>query len=214
MKAGAAGRRPGRCNDNDVGYCKMRDANRSVSRRAVSGGLLGVWALALGNGFVADAAGLPQKGRAGRRGVLGAADLRFVTAYADTLIPATDTPGAVGAGVPALFDHMMATWASEATRKQLRATLASLRHDLDAAVGGPFTDAKPAERLRALAPIDARLFAAEPELPGPYRQFKILVTRLYYSTRIGASVELRYLPIPGDWKSDIPFSDVGRTWAT
>lgn len=186
--------------------------SKQVSRRAVTGGLLGVWAAALGNGFVADAAALP-KGRAGRR-FLEAAELRFVTAYADTLIPATDTPGAVAAGVPALFDHMMATWASAATRQQVRATLASLRHDLDAATGGPFADARPDDRLRALAPVDARLFAAEPELPGPYRQFKVLVTRLYYSTRIGASVELRYLPIPGDWKSDIPFSDVGRTWAT
>jgi hypothetical protein len=191
----------------------MRDANRSVSRRAVSGGLLGAWALALGNGFVAHAASIPSSGRAARK-FFTAEELRFVSAYADTLIPATDTPGAVAVGVPALLDHMMATWAGKATRTQLRTTLASMRHELDQSIGGTFAAAPFDDRVRTLAPVDARLFAAEPGLlPGPYRQFKVLVAKLYYATRVGATVELRYEPIPGDWKSDIPFSDVGRSWA-
>jgi len=137
----------------------------------------------------------------------------FVTAYADTLIPDTDTPGAVAVGVPALLDHMMATWAGATTRSKLRKTLASMRGELDSAVGAPFGTAAMDDRVRALTTLDARWFAAEPGRPGPYRQLKILVSRLYYATRIGATVELRYQPIPGEWKPDIPFTDVGRSWA-
>jgi hypothetical protein len=183
-----------------------------ATRRAVTGGLLGVWAAALSGGFEAQAEEIPLQAGAGRR-FFTARELPFVTAYADTLIPDTDTPGAVAVGVPALLDHMMATWASAATRSSLRTTLASMRRDLDREAGRPFATAMLDERVRALTPLDARWFAAEPERPGPYRQFKILVAKLYYTTRIGATVELRYEPIPGEWRSDIPFADVGRSWA-
>ena len=184
-----------------------------VSRRTVTSGLLGVWAAALNGGFTALAEEVPLRAGAGRK-FFNAMEQPFVTAYADTLIPDTDTPGAVAVGVPALLDYMMATWASATTRSKLRKTLASMRLELDRAVGGPFATAVMDDRVRALTVLDARWFAAEPGRPGPYRQLKILVGRLYYATRIGATVELRYEPIPGDWKSDIPFADVGRSWAT
>lgn len=183
-----------------------------LNRRTVTGGLLGVWAAALGGGFVALAEEIPLQAGAGRK-FFDAIELPFVTAYADTLIPETDTPGAKAVAVPALLDHMMATWASARTRSRLRSTLASMRAELDHEVGAPFTAAGMDDRVRALTVLDARWFAAEPGRPGPYRQLKILIARLYYATRVGATVELRYEPLPGDWKSDIPFSDVGRSWA-
>lgn len=183
-----------------------------VNRRTVTGGLLGVWAAALSGGFAALAEEVPLQAGAGRK-FFDAMELPFVTAFADTLIPETDTPGAAAVGVPALLDLMMATWASARTRSTLRETLASMRSELDRAVGAPFVTATVDDRVRALTALDARRFAAEPARPGPYRQLKILVGRLYYATRIGATVELRYEPIPGDWKSDIPFADVGRSWA-
>lgn len=184
-----------------------------VSRRTATSGLLGVWATALSGGFTALADQIPLQAGAGQK-FFNATELPFVTAYADTLIPDSDTPGAVAVGVPALLDHMMATWAGATTRGALRKTLASMGRELDGAVGTPFATAAMDDRVRALTALDARWFAAEPDRPGPYRQLKILVGRLYYATRIGATVELRYEPIPGDWKSDIPFSEVGRSWAT
>jgi hypothetical protein len=183
-----------------------------VNRRTATSGLLGVWAAALSGGFSALAEEIPLQAGAGRK-FFDALEQPFVTAYADTLIPATDTPGAVAVGVPALLDHMMATWAGAATRSKLRKTLASMRSELDREVGGAFATAAMDDRVRALTTLDARWFAAEPGRPGPYRQLKILVGRLYYATHIGATVELRYQPIPGDWKSDIPFAEVGRSWA-
>jgi gluconate 2-dehydrogenase gamma chain len=180
----------------------------------MTGGLLGVWAVASAGGFRTAAAGDVAAPPGAGPKFLTAAELSFVSAYADSLIPDTDTPGALSVGVPALFDHMMASWAGAKTRGDLRRLLADLQRDLAQAAGHPFDKASRDARLQALTVVDAQRYAAEPgTIPGPYRQFKILIARLYYSTRIGATVELRYEPIPGDWKSDIPFSDVGRSWA-
>jgi len=186
----------------------------TITRRSMTGGLLGVWAAASAGGFRTPAAGDVAAQPGAGPEFLTATELSFVSAYADALIPDTDTPGAVSVGVPALFDRMMATWAGAKTRGDLRRLLADLQRDLAQALGKPFEEASGDARLQALTVVDAQRFAAEPAtIPGEYRQFKILITRLYYSTHVGATVELRYEPIPGDWKSDIPFSDVGRSWA-
>ena len=185
----------------------------AVTRRAVTHGLLGVWAVAAAGGISARADNATGRPVGGRR-FFTAAEFAFVTAYADTLLPSTDTPGAVQAGVPALLDHMMTTWAGKKTRGDLRQLLVELQKDLVQDGGRAFAEASSDSRLSTLRAVDARRFAGESApSPGPYRQFKILIARIYYSTRIGATVELRYEPIPGDWKSDIPFSDIGRCWA-
>ena len=46
-----------------------------------------------------------------------------------------------------------------------------------------------------------------------YSTFKGLVLTGYYTSKIGASEELAYDPIPGQYH-EIPFSDIGRRWAS
>ena len=54
--------------------------------------------------LAADAANAPR--------FLDARRIELLMAVADTIIPQTDTPGAVDAGVPALFDGLLRNWAS------------------------------------------------------------------------------------------------------
>ncbi|WP_211211183.1 gluconate 2-dehydrogenase subunit 3 family protein, partial [Asticcacaulis biprosthecium] len=53
-------------------------------------------------------------------GFYTADELALVTFLADAIIPRTDTPGAVGAGVPAYMDHLYLTWAGEKTKADHR----------------------------------------------------------------------------------------------
>lgn len=46
-----------------------------------------------------------------------------------------------------------------------------------------------------------------------FKQFKALVTFGYYTSEIGASQELAYLAIPGGYKGNFKFKDVGKAWA-
>src|ERR1700689_302473 len=70
----------------------------------------------------------------------------ILDAVSDIIIPATDTPGARDAGVPAFLDAMMANWASGATRLQLPNVL----HPVDARArvetGLPFLQLPPERR--------------------------------------------------------------------
>ena len=52
-------------------------------------------------------------------GALDEGQMKLLNAIADTIIPATDTPGAVAAGVPKLLSGMIRDWASAETRTEL-----------------------------------------------------------------------------------------------
>ncbi len=53
------------------------------------------------------------------KGALDEGQMKLLSAIADTIIPETDTPGAVGANVPKMLSGMIRDWASEATRAEL-----------------------------------------------------------------------------------------------
>lgn len=128
-----------------------------------------------------------------------------LAAYADTLMPRTDTPGALDAGVPRLFSALLVNWASP----QTRASMLEALQGIDAAAGPAGFAAKPAvERGAILAAYDQANFAA----PG-YRRLRELVLVLYYSSEPGATVELRYEHAPGAFEPSLPLTAQTRAWA-
>lgn len=52
-----------------------------------------------------------------------------------------------------------------------------------------------------------------PAPPQGYPRFKDLILTTYYLSEPGATQELRLEPVPGPWRGDIPYSEVGRSWA-
>jgi hypothetical protein len=144
---------------------------------------------------------------------LTSSESAFITALADTLIPDTDTPGALAVGVPSGFDRLLAGWASGARRAAIKQAVAALRADLDQRVGAPFGSASPAARLSALTALDADAYGAELQRYEDYRDIKLLMVRLYYASESGTTLELRYDPVPGGYDGDVPFAKIGRTWA-
>ncbi len=146
-------------------------------------------------------------------GFFSAKEMRFLQRFSDTIIPVTDTPGALAAGVPNGFDDLMVQWANEQTRLSMRRTLQLMSATLDEILGGASFEAASGERrLTALQQLDGLAFGDQPATVGAYRQFKSLLVRLYYASEIGATVELRHDPAPGEWRACIPFAEVGRTW--
>ncbi|TRW17325.1 gluconate 2-dehydrogenase subunit 3 family protein [Glacieibacterium frigidum] len=138
----------------------------------------------------------------------------FLAAFVDTLIPATDTPGAKAAGVHLGLVGLLGRWASAKTRAGLLVAIAALQADLDRRAGAPFATARPAARLAALSALDAEAFASpRPAGLKDYRTLKSLAVRLYYTSEIGASQELRYDPLPEGYTGNLPFKPGDRAWA-
>lgn len=52
------------------------------------------------------------------------------------------------------------------------------------------------------------------DAPPPFfRQLKELTLAGYYTSEVGATEELQWLPAPGRYDSDVPLSEIGRAWA-
>lgn len=127
----------------------------------------------------------------------------------DVMIPPTDTPGALAAEVPAFIDSMMTNWASRQRRAEFITALDAIDARAQSLHSTAFTALTPEQKLDVLRQHDAEGLAEG----NPYRQLKELTLLGYYGSEIGATQELRYELVPGAWRADIPFAEVGRAWA-
>ena len=92
-----------------------------------------------------------QAGRA-----LSAAQMALVTALADTILPRTDTPGAVDVGVPAFVDLLVAEWYPDDERNHLLGGLDALDGRARSAGGKAFAKLDAAGRAGILAAVDGK----------------------------------------------------------
>ena len=175
-------------------------------------------------------------------------EMGIVSSIADAIIPDTDTPGAVAAGVPAVIQGLASDWGDDDYRRYLRGGLAQLDAMFRREAGQGVGAMSPTMRENVLEKYDARVFAAsdepsdevesdsytnaigeDPEPKDPallsaanaerdrdnfYKDFKRTVATAYYMSEIGATQELAYEAIPGEWIGDAPLSDYPKTWAT
>jgi gluconate 2-dehydrogenase gamma chain len=164
--------------------------------------------------LVGGAAALTQFVRrpdGGSRGpVLSADQFALLEQMVDTMIPATDTPGAIDAGVPAFLRDMLREWASEATRAEFTGVLDAVQKQSFSKFGADFRELPAERRLEAMREFDG---AAIKSGDAAYGKFKYLVLLAYYQSEVGATQELRYELVPGAWRSCLPLTEVGRASA-
>lgn len=128
----------------------------------------------------------------------------------DTIIPDTDTPGAAAAGVHDFIDQMMADWAAPDTREQFDEVIDAIDARAVEAHGDRLTRLPQEQRFEIIRDHDAQMLG---ERNWAYRRFKDLVLVGYYHSQVGATEELRYELIPGDWKPCVPLDEIGSAWA-
>jgi hypothetical protein len=122
-------------------------------------------------------------------------EFAVVSKLADGLIPATDTPGAIAAGVPMYLDALMADWASAETQEAHHNIVAVVEQELVAT---------------SLEELDAAAFGERRDELGGYRQLKNLISNAYYVSEPGAALEIGWVPDPGRWEHCVPIEEVTR----
>jgi hypothetical protein len=188
----------------------MNDETNRISRRNVLQGAASL----VGGTLVAAHLG-PLASRATAAAADNATPVFFdvdqfsmIESMVDLIIPETDTPGAVMAGVHYFIDLMLDEWASDARQSRYRQGLQAI--DARAAADS-YLSGSPAERLDLLRTLDREAFAdGAPD--SFFREFKKMVLFAYYSSEEGATLELQYEPMPGDYKACVPIDDIGRAW--
>lgn len=146
-------------------------------------------------------------------------EFQMVSELSDMLIPATDTPGAIGADVPKFLDALMSDWANLSTKTEIQTALAAIEARSQTRTGKRFSRSSESDRISVLEDYEAECFAAntnetENEMGfAGYRKFKELVYTVYYRSEIGCEQELQFELNPGPGaRADAPLSEIGRTW--
>jgi glucoside 3-dehydrogenase (cytochrome c) hitch-hiker subunit len=185
-----------------------------LQRRQVFQGLL---ALSAVGGLAA--CGGAEEGSSGQiagavaPGVFTGEEMALISAVAQTIIPKTDTAGAVQAGVPETLQSLATDWGDADFQQYWKSGLAALGSALTSETGAAFTQLSPSEREAALSAFDTKVFSGEVD-NGFYRDFKATVVQAYYMSEPGATEELAYEPVPGEWIGCVSLSDFPKTWAT
>jgi len=135
----------------------------------------------------------------------------LMTALSERVMPTTDTPGAIAAGVPAFIEKLLADWAAPEDRKPIVA-------GLDAIEARSRSDYKVAADKATPAQQDALLtLAMENKLPGGadfFDKFRQLVLTGYFTSEVGITQEREYLPVPGQYDGAFPYSKVNKVYSS
>lgn len=130
----------------------------------------------------------------------------LVAEVADVIIPATDTPGAKEAGAGEFIVRLMRDCYQRPEQEKFYGSLAKIETASKAAHGKGFAKLEAGARreiLRQAATKD-KLF---------FRLMKQLTVAGYFTSEIGATKALEYLPIPGRFEGDVPMQPGQKAWA-
>ena len=150
-----------------------------------------------------------QTGPAERPLFLNADQFALLGRIADLMIPATDTPGAFDAGVHRFIDLMLSEYAATDTRQKLLEGLTEVHAASMAVQDRNFLELTAAEQFDILAAVDEQAFD-DTTRSESYRLLKSMILFGYYTSEPGASVELRFNPIPGTTPGCVPSDTFDR----
>ena len=180
---------------------KRRDAIRTTS-------------VVLGGAFVAStgifAACRPGE-RQERRQALGVEDEHLIEEVADTILPTTAaSPGAKAAGAGAEINLLLSDCYDRDAQQRVVHGLGELRARSEAQFGRGFATTTPEQRTQLLRDIYAD---SRDRTDHWFPLVRELSLRAYFSSEIGMTKALRYIPVPGRWVGCIPLAQGQPAWA-
>ncbi len=154
-----------------------------------------------------------------------AEEAAFVTAYVDTLLPRTETPGGLDVNVDVFIDRVLAETSTPGDGPSaLQKGIAEFEASAKTSHGRTFSELDSDQRGGLFADAEERSPRYNPQVWGTtvgeqppidfYRSFKSMVLWGYLSSeKIGTEV-LNYDPVPGGYDGDISLESVGgRAWS-
>jgi hypothetical protein len=174
-------------------------------------------------------------------GAFSAEDVALLDEIAETILPATKTPGAKAANTGAFMALMVTDCYSPAEQQAFHDGLRKLDEVTKKANGISFTAATPAQRLGVLKELDqeqkrvmdareaadrkrkglaplpgAPAATAEAYIDGPahyFRMMKELALLGFFTSEVGCTKALRYVESPGRFDPCIPYTAGDPVWA-
>ena len=148
-----------------------------------------------------------------RKTLLNPQQLALVRELGELIIPTTDTPGAIAAGVHDFINYQLVYCFSKEDQASHLKNLDRITALAQQEFGKDFIAATREQQIDFLTRMEKPVAPFTNEDRNYFKQLKSLVVFGYYTSEIGATQELKFLPIPGGYKGNVKFKEIGRTWA-
>ena len=162
----------------------------------------------------------PQAKAKGKpKDLLDAQQVAYLDEVADTILPATKTPGAKAAHVGSFMAVMVRDCYPPADQQAFLKGIKQLEDASQQQNGQGFLASTPAQRTALLTALDAeqKQYSKTKKIEAPnhyFRMMKELTLLGYFTSEVGATQALRYLPVPGKYDGCVPYKKGDRAWAT
>lgn len=146
-----------------------------------------------------------------------------IASLLDTILPRTQTPGALDVKADMFIDKVIAQTYDEEGQKSMRADIATFNQQSNKAYGSSFADLNNENKIAFLKEQEANSGKFNPGIWGTtvgdqqpigfYRSMKSMAIWAYTtSEEIGENV-LSYDPVPGGYEPCKPVSEIGNKWS-
>jgi hypothetical protein len=147
------------------------------------------------------------------------ADTAFLDEVAETILPATKTPGAKAAKVGQFMVVMVNDTYEDKDQKIFHEGISKMEEASKKANGKSFLEATPEQRTTLLTALDkeAKDYQKSKKSEDPAHYFtmmKQLTLFGFFTSKEGATQALRYVAVPGKYVGDYPYKKGDRAWAT
>ncbi len=146
-------------------------------------------------------------------------DISFLDEVGDTIIPATDTPGAKEAKIGEFMHTIVRDCYEPENQKIFMDGMGKLNEASKTKSGKYFVESSPAERKALLIDLDKeqKEYTAKKKPTDPahyFRMMKELTIWGYFTSEPGATKALRYVAVPGRYEGCVPYKKGDKAWAT
>jgi hypothetical protein len=149
---------------------------------------------------------------------------KLVAAIAQAIIPRTETPGAIEAGVPHFIELMVAYWLNDEERTIFIGGLTDMASRIPAEYGKPFEQLGPEQQLSILTAMEEAASDSPWYAQGNIRrafvsdapficQMKELTVWGFFTSEVGATQVLQYNVMPMRFDGHAPRTPGETTWA-
>lgn len=149
-----------------------------------------------------------------------------VSLLAELIIPTTDCPGAIAAGVPEFISMMVGEWYTDTERKIFLQGLIDMDQYCQQAFQQRLHDCDQTQLTQALSYFESLArdyvssqepsltIASTDEYTPFFSKIKELTILGYFTSEVGVTQALAYNPMPMEYKSDIALAEVdNKQWA-
>jgi hypothetical protein len=144
------------------------------------------------------------------------ADRALLDEIGETILPATDIPGAKAVGIGAFMTMMVTDCYTEKEHAVFKEGLVKIDEACRAKFGTTFMGSTAAQRTdlaNALETEQRAQHAKNPEETSHYfRMMKDLTLLGFFSSEIGCTKAVRYIEVPGSFNGNAPYTKGEKAW--